>query len=67
MNTGTMITGDNINRFRLMAMRQALNLEALGLKRKGASVLSILRKEGLVKARTAKAALIELDAVINSN
>ena len=65
MNTGTTITGDNINRFRLMAMRQALKLEALGLKRKGASVLSILRKEGLVKARTAKSALIELDAVIN--
>jgi len=65
MNTGTMITGDNINRFRLMAMRQALKLEALGLKRKGASVLSILRKEGLVKARTAKSALVELDAVIN--
>ena len=67
MNTGTMITGDNINRFRLMAMRQALKLESIGLKRRGASVLSILRQEGLVKARTAKAALIELDAVINSN
>jgi len=48
-------------------MRQALKLESIGLKRRGASVLSILRQEGLVKARTAKAALIELDAVINSN
>jgi hypothetical protein len=65
MNTGTVITGDNIKHFRLLAMRQALKLEALGLKRRGASVLSILRKEGLVKARTAKAALIELDAVIS--
>lgn len=65
MHTGTTITGDNISRFRLMAMRQALKLEALGLKRNGVSVLSILRKEGLVKARTAKSALIELDAAIN--
>lgn len=55
---------DDIARFRLLTLRQALKLEALGLKRRGASALSILRKEGYVKSRTAKAALDELDALL---
>lgn len=55
---------DDIAMFRLMTLRSALKLEVLGLKRRGASALSVLRKEGYVKARTAKAALIELDALL---
>lgn len=63
--TGSTIIGDtDIAHFRLLTLRQALKLETLGLKGRGASALSVLRKEGYVKSRTAKAALAELDALL---
>lgn len=55
---------DDIAHFRLLTLRAALKLEVLGLKRRGASALSVLRKEGYVKSRTAKAALVELNALL---
>ena len=40
------ITGkENIERYRLMVLLSALKLEALGLKRRGPSVYSIIRRE----------------------
>lgn len=60
----TLTHSDDIAHFRLLTLRQALKLETLGLKRRGATALSILRKEGYVKSRTAKAALAELDALL---
>lgn len=60
----TLTHPDHIAHFRLLTLRQALKLETLGLKRRGASALSVLRKEGYVKSRTAKAALVELNALL---
>lgn len=60
----TLTHSDDIAHYRLLTLRSALKLEVLGLKRRGASALSILRKEGYVKSRTAKAALVELNALL---
>jgi len=41
-----MITGkENINIFRLLTLKSALKLEILGMKRRGKSVYSIIKKE----------------------
>lgn len=49
---------------RLLTLRAALKLETKGLKRHGPSALSILRREGYVKARTAMKALEELNNLL---
>jgi len=41
----SIITGKNIDKFRLRVLRSALKLEALGMKRRGASALSIVKRE----------------------
>jgi hypothetical protein len=46
-----------INAFRLLALRGALKLESVGLKRRGPSALTLVKKETGIKARTAKDAL----------
>lgn len=48
------IEGDNILAFRLLTLRSALKLEAVGMKRRGRSALAIIREETGLKARTAK-------------
>lgn len=57
---------DQIARFRLLTLRQMLKLESLGMKSRGKSALSILRAEGLVKSRTAKKALEEINAILDN-
>ena len=59
MNTDTGFTAstpEQIEAYRLLALKGALKLEALGMKRRGASALSVVRSMG-IRARTAKAAL----------
>jgi len=50
-------TPAHINVFRLLALRGALKLESVGLKRRGPSALTLVKKETGIKARTAKDAL----------
>lgn len=50
----TIITGKNIERFRLLTLIKACELEAIGLKRRGPSALSILKRELGVKGSRAK-------------
>jgi len=52
----TFSTPDQIEAYRLLALKGALKLEARGMKRRGASALSVVRSMG-IQARTAKAAL----------
>lgn len=49
---------------RLCTLRAGLKLEARGLRRRGRSCLAIAKQEGLVKASTAKRAVVELEEVI---
>jgi hypothetical protein len=49
-------TPQDIEAYRLLALKGALKLESLGMKRRGPSALSIVRSMG-IRARTAKAAL----------
>lgn len=46
------ITGDSINTYRLLALKHALKLETLGMKRRGPSVLSIIKKEFGLKGKS---------------
>ena len=46
-----------INAFRLLALRGALKMESVGMKRRGPSALTLVKKETGIKARTAKDAL----------
>lgn len=48
------ITGENIENFRLLTLIKACELEALGLKRHGRSALSILKEELGIKGSRAK-------------
>lgn len=41
----TVITGEQIDLYRLLALRQALKLELLGMTAKGRTAYSILRRE----------------------
>ena len=50
----TIITGQNIENFRLNVLIKGCELEALGLKRRGASALSILKRELGVKGNREK-------------
>ncbi len=45
MNQPTVITGPGIARFRLIALKGALKLEILGMKRRGRSAYSIIKQE----------------------
>jgi hypothetical protein len=57
METIALTTPAQIDRFRLLTLRASLKLESVGFKRRGPSVLSVVKKEFGIKARTAKAAL----------
>jgi hypothetical protein len=57
METIVLDTPAQINAFRLLALRGALKLESVGLKRRGPSALTLVKKETGIKARTAKDAL----------
>lgn len=41
----TIITGENINKFRIVTLAKALELECKGMKRRGRSVYSIVKSE----------------------
>jgi hypothetical protein len=62
----TLITGPHQIQFaRLLTLRAGLKLEAKGMKSsRGPSMLSILRQEGYVKARTAAKAVEELNELL---
>jgi hypothetical protein len=57
METIVLDTPAQINAFRLLALRGALKMESVGLKRRGPSALTLVKKETGIKARTAKDAL----------
>lgn len=42
---GFIVTGNEINSFRLLALKGALHLECLGMKRSGRSAYNIVRSE----------------------
>ena len=46
-------TPDQIAHFRMLTLRAALKLEIAGMKRRGPSVYSILKKEGFTGTRAA--------------
>jgi hypothetical protein len=46
-------TPDQIALFRMLTLRSALKLEIAGMKRRGPSVYSILKKEGFTGTRAA--------------
>ena len=57
---GHIITGDDdIRRYQTLTRYHALRLEALGMRRRGRSMLSICREVYGLKARTAKKAIVE--------
>lgn len=43
---GTVITGEHVELFRLLALKYALKLEMKGIKRPGHSAYATLKKEG---------------------
>ena len=57
METIVLDTPAQIIAFRLLSLRGALKLESVGLKRRGPSALTLVKKETGIKARTAKDAL----------
>jgi hypothetical protein len=57
METIALTTPAQIDAFRLLALRGALKLESVGMKRRGPSALTLVKKETGIKARTAKDAL----------
>jgi len=57
METIILDTPAQINAFRLLALRGALKMESVGMKRRGPSALTLVKKETGIKARTAKDAL----------
>ena len=62
----TVITGENsIRYFRLLALRGALKLECLGLKRRGQSAASIIKQEFGLKG-SKKVLLAQFEAYISA-
>lgn len=56
------ITGSNINHFQLLTQRHAVKLERLGLKRKGPSITSMMKKKyGLPVTTSYEVLLAEID------
>ena len=61
----TMITGNDIQVYRLLALRQALKAETIGLRLvRGRSALAIVKAETGLKARTAKDMLPKYEALL---
>ena len=56
-------TPDSIQAYRMLALKGALKLESLGIRRKGPSALALVKSLG-IKARTAKAAMPLFDAYL---
>lgn len=55
MENATVITGqEDIQAFRMLAMKGALKLESLGMKRRGMSICSVVKKEFGIKGKTVK-------------
>jgi hypothetical protein len=57
-------TPEGINFAHLLALKGALRLESLGLKRRGQSALTIYKRHYNPKCRTIKAALAEMEQII---
>ena len=57
-------TPAGINFAHLLALRGALKLQALGLSRRGQSALTIYKRHYSPNCRTVKAALVEIEAMI---
>lgn len=58
---GTVVTGEEIKLVRLLALKGALKLEIKGLKRRGCSVSSMLKKEfGFKGSKERVLAMLEL-------
>ena len=55
---------EEIEIYRLLTLKARLKLEIKGLKCRGPSALSILKKDGYVKSRTSKDALEELNVIL---
>ena len=67
MNATTLPTPDQIALYRLLALRQALKLEALGMKRRGCSVSTIVCADlGLPKGTKIKDSLAALESLIET-
>jgi hypothetical protein len=67
MNTATLSTPDQIALYRLLALRQALKFEALGMKRRGRSANTIVCAElGLPKGTKIKDSLAALESLIEA-
>lgn len=49
----TLTTPDQISRYRLATLRAGLKLEIAGMKKRGPSIYSILKKEGFTGTRAA--------------
>lgn len=62
---GTIITGESIPLFRVLALRGALRLEAAGMHRRGRSVFSIVKEEFGFKGNKARV-LSQLNAYIEA-
>lgn len=57
MDAIALTTPEQIEAFRLLALKGALKLEAAGMKRRGSSALALVRAATGLKARTAAAML----------
>ena len=69
-NGDTMIaitTPAGINYAHLLALRGAIRLETLGLKRRGTSALSVYKRHYNPKCRTAKQALAEMNDIVEQH
>jgi hypothetical protein len=61
--SGTMITGADVNTYRLLTIRRGLKMQAeTGMKLSRVSCLAAAKADGLTKARTARAAYADVDA-----
>ena len=59
-------TPAGINFAHLLALKGALRLESLGLKRRGQSALTIYKRHYNSKCRTVKAALADIETIIQN-
>ena len=60
------ITGTDIDKYRMLVLRSALKLEAVGLRRRGRSVTSIVRTEFGIKARRTTSVLREFEDMLRA-
>lgn len=67
-NGGMVITGEHINHFRMLTLRQGLKAEKIGMRlTRGRSCLSIVKAEFGIKARNAEAALPLFEAILTKH